>query len=127
MRPTGNDHELRSLDQSAGAPPGSVDRQDAIGIAVQNESWNSDTAEVGAEIFVPRTHTGDRRRGGASRRYVPTCLHRLIADSFPEQKIGVVEVLEELGKERKTVRGGSLFDTFENASVNALGIVGRLQ
>src|SRR5579872_312953 len=92
MRPIFHDHETGILDQLGGAISRSVDRQNPVCIAVNDQRRYVDALEVLAEILVPRWNTRKTRRGGSACGDVPASLHGLLADTLTQQEIRVVEI-----------------------------------
>src|SRR5580692_9326745 len=76
---------------------------------------------------MPSWHTSEAGGSRAARCHVPARLHGLFADALVEEQISVVEVLEKLREERVTVRSDGFLDSLENAFVDTVRIVWRLQ
>jgi hypothetical protein len=102
-RKASSSHDVRSAldldvarvrERRVQAPSLPVDREDAVGGAVQDQGGDVDPPDVLGEVVEPPLHAGSgrkRRRLGAG---VPRGAHRLLADPPAEVVVEVEEVAE---------------------------------
>src|ERR1700678_3343521 len=76
---------------------------------------------------MPCWHTCESGCSRGSDCHVPAGLDGLLADALAQKLIGIVEVVEKIGKEGVAIRDDSLLDSLEDTGVHALWIVRRLQ
>src|SRR6476660_4372926 len=99
-----------AFDEFGRPEAGGLHGHNSIGLAVNDQGGDVDPFQVRAEVFMPRGDAGETGNRRGARGYVPTRLDGLLADAFPEQNIGVVEVLEEFRKEGISIRGSRLLN-----------------
>ena len=80
-----------------------------------------------AEVLMPCRYASETGRRRGATRDVPVGLNGLFADTFAQQEIRVVEVLEKLREERITVGDDGFLDSLEDTAVHALRVVVCLQ
>jgi hypothetical protein len=85
----------------------------------------STAGQVLTKVLMPRRHTSETGRSRGAGRDVPASLNGLFADTLPQQKICVVEILEKLAEERVTICDDGLLDPLEDTAVHTLRIVWR--
>src|SRR5659263_266846 len=114
VRPTLYHQQAGSLDQLGGPESRGSDGQNPVRIAVNDQRGHVDATQVVAEVLMPCWYAGEAGRGRGAGCDVPAGLHRLFADALAEQEVGVVEILEEIGEERVTVRDDRFLDPLEH-------------
>ena len=128
-------HHVRSavdLDVACGGQgsvqpaPLPVDRQDAVGGAVQDQRRYVDLVDVGGEVVEPAEHAGPRRVRGRLGPRGPECAGRLLADPLAEVLVEVEEVRDQPGQPRVPVVEDGLLDAGDARLVDAGGVVGGL-
>src|SRR5580693_618784 len=127
VRAARDNHELAILDELGRALSGGGKRKNPVGVAVNDQRRNINALKVLAEVFQPRRNTGQGAFGGRASRNVPTELYHLIADLFAAENVRVVEILEELGQERRAICADGRLDSFEYYAVHTLRILWCLQ
>src|SRR6266496_108008 len=90
-----DDDELDILDQAGQSLAGLVDRQDLVGVALDDEDRYVDLGQVVAEVGGPGADAGHRGGGRCGDGEVPAGLVGLVADQGAAQGVGVVEVVQE--------------------------------
>src|SRR5471032_3402600 len=92
MRATLDLHEPDILDHLRLSSGGCVCRQDAIGVAVQNERRYGVASNVLTEVLNPRIDARPRASRGRANGHVPVVLEDSLADKLPYRDVVVVEV-----------------------------------
>jgi hypothetical protein len=119
-------HELDVLDQLRLSSGCGVCRQNAIGVAVENECRNSVARDVRAKVLNPRidkSERTDRRRGGG---HVPVGLEDALAHELASGDVVVVKVAQKTHQQGWPIRLDGCLDTLEDAPLHAFRVVGRL-
>jgi hypothetical protein len=99
------------------------DWNNAVRVTIDNQGGYFDARHIGTEVLMPGWNTcqaGGRRCASSD---VPTSAQNLLADTFTEEQIGVVEILEELGEKRVAVCSHRFLNALEDTGVNALGVI----
>lgn len=119
--------QARILNQAGGFFSRGFEGHDAVGVAMNHEGRYVDARHVLAEVLIPRGHAGEAGCSRGACGHVPTGLHGSLTDGLSHVNIGIKEVLEELGKERITVRGDGSLNPLEHAAINAIRVVAGFQ
>src|SRR6266853_100513 len=127
VRPILHHEETGSLNQLGGALPRCTNRHNPVCIAVNDQRGYVDAFEVFAKILMPGWHTSKTRRGRSAGGSVPASLDNLFADALTQQKVRVVEILEEFSEERVTICDDRFLDAIEDSAIHALRVVRCLQ
>src|ERR1700724_2764854 len=105
---------------------GGIRRQDAVGVAVQDERRHVVLWDVLAEILDPAVYTVQRPNRGRTRGDVPVVFEHALAHELTARHVVVVEVSQELHQERWTIRTNRGLDVLEDFGLDAFGVVGGL-
>src|SRR6266567_7282161 len=84
MRSIFHHYKAGSLDQLGSPMSGRGDGQNAVRIAVKDQSGHVDMGEVFAEVLMPGGHASETRRSRGSGCEVPTRLNSLFADALTQ-------------------------------------------
>src|SRR5438552_3002748 len=93
VRTTGQLDEPGSLDHFRLPPGGGLWWQNAVGIAVQDESGHVIVRDVLAEVLNPRVNTRQRPGSGCAYAHVPVVFEYPLAHELPARDVVVVEVV----------------------------------
>jgi hypothetical protein len=122
------DDSAAGVPQQRGEPAaGSLVGQDAILVSVDDQDRDADGSEVPPEVFQAG---GDAAEGGGGRSGdgdVEAVLPRLVADPAAVEDIDVVGAVEEVFHRGRPIGRDTRHDALENAAVDAVRIVVRLE
>src|SRR5258706_12714187 len=91
---------------------------------MNNKRGHVDAWQVVAEIGDPRRYAVESAFRRGANADIPTGLDGLVADAFAFQYVDVVKIREKLGEKRRPVRDDGFLDSFEDAAVYSLRVVG---
>jgi hypothetical protein len=127
VRPACDDGGANVLQQRRKPSAGDLVGQHAILVAVDHQDGDADRGEIGPEVFQAGGDAADGGVGGRRERHVEAVLPRLIADPAAAQQVDVVGAVHEVLHRGRPVGGDPRRDALENAAVDAVTIVGRLE
>ena len=94
---------------------------------MNHQSGHIDVLQILAKILQPSRNAGQAGCRGCTGSDVPTGAHHILADALTQKQIRVVEVFEEIGEKCVSICGHGLFDSLENAGVDALRVIGGFE
>jgi len=90
---------------------------------LHDEGGHVDAGQILAEVLMPCRYASETGRGRGAAPDVSVELNGLFADTFAQQEVRVVEVLEKLREERITFGDDGFLDSLEDTAVHVLRVV----
>jgi NADPH:quinone reductase len=127
VRPARYDDETRVLQQRGQSPAGGLVGQHPILVAVHYQDRDVDRGQIAAEVFKACGDAAERGVGRCGDGRIKAVLPGLVADPAAVQDIDVVGAVQEVFHRRRAVSGDSRRNAVEDAPLNTLGAVVRLE
>ena len=123
MRAALYDDEVHVRDEAGQSLAGLVERQNPVGVTLDDQYRDVDLRQVGTEVGLPGRHAGDRRDGGHRDGHVKAGAVGLVADAVAAELVDVVEEVEESFQPGGSVSCGRLAEPVEQIGWYPVGVV----